>query len=578
MEGLPAGATFGSLVHGVLEHADPQAPDLRAELEPHVVEAQRWWSVDAPAGRRRRGAAADAAHLARPARRRVRLADLGLRDRLCELDFEFPLVRRAGGRAPRSRSPRWRACCAATSPPTTRCAPTPSGSRRRDSVASCCAATSAGRSTSCCGSVRPEQHRYLVVDYKTNRLGEPGEPLTALDYTPELMTAAMLHSHYPLQALLYSVVLHRYLRWRLPGYDPERHLGGILYLYVRGMCGPETPEVDGQPCGVFCWRPPAAMVVELSDLLAGWRDRGGGVVSAETLDRHDRRLALGATGLLREFNDAEVLSAADVHVATRFGAILEESRETVLLAAALAVRAVRTARSASTSTTIADLALDVTPEEAEQAPARLPWPEPAAWLDGGRPPARWSASRCCAWRAARSTSTATGARRARSATTWSPGCAVRPRRSTPRCSRPGSTRVFPGERLRRAARRRTRRGRPVDDRPHRRPGHRQDHHGRRPARRWSPSSTSPPPGGRRASPCARPPARPPPGSRRRSTRRPPSCASDPTGSGSTACSPRRCTGCSAGGPTAGSASATTAATGCRTTSWWSTRPRWSRSR
>ncbi len=84
----------------------------------------------------------------------------------------------------------------------------------------------------------------------------------------------MLHSHYPLQALLYSVVLHRYLRWRLgstpAGYDPERHLGGILYLYVRGMCGAETPEVDGQPCGVFSWRPPAAMVVELSDLLAGW--------------------------------------------------------------------------------------------------------------------------------------------------------------------------------------------------------------------------------------------------------------------------------------------------------------------
>jgi exodeoxyribonuclease V beta subunit len=79
----------------------------------------------------------------------------------------------------------------------------------------------------------------------------------------------MLHSHYPLQALLYSVVLHRYLRWRLPGYDPTVHLGGILYLYVRGMCGPDTPVVDGQPCGVFAWQPPASMVVALSDLLAG---------------------------------------------------------------------------------------------------------------------------------------------------------------------------------------------------------------------------------------------------------------------------------------------------------------------
>ena len=112
-------------------------------------------------------------------------------------------------------------------------------------------------------------HRYVVVDYKTNKLGDPQRPLTALDYTPELMTEAMVHSHYPLQALLYSVVLHRYLRWRLPGYDPQLHLGGILYLYVRGMCGPETPEVDGAPCGVFAWHPPAAMVLEISELLAG---------------------------------------------------------------------------------------------------------------------------------------------------------------------------------------------------------------------------------------------------------------------------------------------------------------------
>ena len=68
----------------------------------------------------------------------------------------------------------------------------------------------------------------------------------------------MTHSSYPLQALLYAVVLHRFLRWRLSGYDPERHLGGVLYLYLRGMCGPATPRVDGHPCGVFAWRPPVA--------------------------------------------------------------------------------------------------------------------------------------------------------------------------------------------------------------------------------------------------------------------------------------------------------------------------------
>jgi len=80
----------------------------------------------------------------------------------------------------------------------------------------------------------------------------------------------MCHSHYPLQALLYTVALHRYLRSRLPDYTAERNLAGILYLFVRGMTGADTPRVDGQPCGVFSWRPPAALVEGLSDLL----DRG----------------------------------------------------------------------------------------------------------------------------------------------------------------------------------------------------------------------------------------------------------------------------------------------------------------
>jgi exodeoxyribonuclease V beta subunit len=111
--------------------------------------------------------------------------------------------------------------------------------------------------------------RYLVVDYKTNWLGPRDEELTAAAYSPEALAAAMGHSDYPLQALLYAVVLHRFLRWRVPGYDPATHFGGVLYLYLRGMCGPETPAVDGQPCGVFAWQPPLALVEELSDLLDG---------------------------------------------------------------------------------------------------------------------------------------------------------------------------------------------------------------------------------------------------------------------------------------------------------------------
>jgi exodeoxyribonuclease V beta subunit len=107
----------------------------------------------------------------------------------------------------------------------------------------------------------PDQ-RYLVVDYKTNYLGD-----TAADYSHARLAEAMLHSDYPLQALLYSVVLHRFLRWRLVGYSPDQHLGGVLYLFLRGMCGPETPVVDGHTAGVFSWQPPASLITAMSELL-----------------------------------------------------------------------------------------------------------------------------------------------------------------------------------------------------------------------------------------------------------------------------------------------------------------------
>jgi len=110
-----------------------------------------------------------------------------------------------------------------------------------------------------------------VLDYKSNWLAGPEEPLTAFHHRPAALAAVMERHHYALQALLYTVALHRYLRWRLPGYSPQRNLVGVAYLFLRGMIGPHTPTVDGLPCGVFGWRPPAALVAELSDVL----DRGG---------------------------------------------------------------------------------------------------------------------------------------------------------------------------------------------------------------------------------------------------------------------------------------------------------------
>ena len=67
--------------------------------------------------------------------------------------------------------------------------------------------------------VRLGGERFAVVDYKTNWLAPPGEELTAWHHRPAALSAEMTHSHYGLQALLYTVALHRYLRWRLPGYS-----------------------------------------------------------------------------------------------------------------------------------------------------------------------------------------------------------------------------------------------------------------------------------------------------------------------------------------------------------------------
>jgi exodeoxyribonuclease V beta subunit len=111
--------------------------------------------------------------------------------------------------------------------------------------------------------------RFAVLDYKTNRLARPGAELTAWHHRPAALAVEMRRAHYGLQALLYTAALHRYLRWRVAGYDPRRNLAGVLYLFLRGMTGPGTPSVDGEPYGVFAWQPAGRLVEALSEVLDG---------------------------------------------------------------------------------------------------------------------------------------------------------------------------------------------------------------------------------------------------------------------------------------------------------------------
>jgi exodeoxyribonuclease V beta subunit len=268
MADLPLGAGFGTLVHGVFEAADLTAPDLPGELTAHVREQLVHHPVPGVEAEHLAAALLPAAHTPLgPLAGGLRLADIAPRDRLAELDFELPL---GGGDTPGPP-----VALGALVPLLRRHLPADDPLRSYpDALAGLAEQPLRGYLTGSIDAVlRLPGLRFAVVDYKTNWLGPMGlaepEPLTSAHYAPPRLAEAMIASHYPLQALLYSVALHRYLRWRLPGYAPERHLGGVLYLFVRGMCGPDTPVVDGVPCGVFSWAPPAPLVVELSQLLDG---------------------------------------------------------------------------------------------------------------------------------------------------------------------------------------------------------------------------------------------------------------------------------------------------------------------
>lgn len=124
---------------------------------------------------------------------------------------------------------------------------------------------------------------YVVADYKTNRLAPPGtDPLTVGSFVPAAMVHEMRSHHYPLQALIYVVAVHRYLRWRIADYSPRRHFGGIAYLFVRGMIGPRTPVREGMRCGVFSWRPPTELIEDLDGLFADGLDPSDRLVAGRS--------------------------------------------------------------------------------------------------------------------------------------------------------------------------------------------------------------------------------------------------------------------------------------------------------
>ncbi len=272
---MPGGVHIGTLVHDLLEAADFAADDLAGEVR-RALDEQRArrpievGSVDAVVAGLTLGLQTPLGPLVGD----LRLCDLARGDRLDEMAFELPLVggdKPTGVLTPRSIGAalrRWlpeddalHGYADRLEDPSLRAA---LSGYLTGSIDLAFRVSSGGADEGAGGGGRV---RYGIVDYKTNRLGDFLEPLTMWDHRPAAIRAEMYRSHYALQGLLYTVALHRYLRWRVPGYDVEQDIAGVFYLFLRGMAGAETPRVDGTPCGVFAWRPPGGLVVELSDLL-----------------------------------------------------------------------------------------------------------------------------------------------------------------------------------------------------------------------------------------------------------------------------------------------------------------------
>lgn len=265
MAALPGGVAFGSLVHAVFETFDPGATEARDSLSAIVAQQSARMpvagvTVDELTTALLPGLVTPLGDLTGGRT----LSDIAASDRLAELDFELPLGRGFVGAKLGDVGQLLRRHLRPTDPLISYADALDDPVLGDDQLR--------GFLTGSIDAVLRVDGRYVVVDYKTNRLAPPGVELTLGHYTAKSMAKAMIESHYPLQALLYAVALHRMLRWRQPGYDAERHLGGIGYLFVRGMAGSTTPVVDGMPTGVFSWHPPAGLVTALSNLLAGGED------------------------------------------------------------------------------------------------------------------------------------------------------------------------------------------------------------------------------------------------------------------------------------------------------------------
>ncbi len=98
------------------------------------------------------------------------------------------------------------------------------------------------------------EQRYYIVDWKSNRIDGRQR-----SFAPEHLGREMAENAYFLQYLIYTVAVHNYLVGSLDGYSYDRHMGGVFYVFLRGV-GRESGQ------GIYFARPAEALIHDLSEL------------------------------------------------------------------------------------------------------------------------------------------------------------------------------------------------------------------------------------------------------------------------------------------------------------------------
>ncbi len=238
--GFPRGARTGICLHEILEHLDYAGETGRAP-ETLVEERLRAHGF----GPEWTGPAADAVRrvLATELVPGVPLSALRSRDRLHEVEFTYPIgtAITARGLAERLGDPSLAALL---------------GEPPDRHLGRLVFAPTRGYLRGFVDLVFRHGGRYHLVDWKTNHLGD-----RIGDYGPRALARVMAEELYVLQYHLYALALHLHLASRVPGYDYDRHFGGVHYVFLRGL----DPARPGH--GVFRDRPPRKRIEALAEYM-----------------------------------------------------------------------------------------------------------------------------------------------------------------------------------------------------------------------------------------------------------------------------------------------------------------------